>query len=133
MANNDGLSKQVILVRKDLKMNKGKIGAQVAHASIAAFLNRDKSDPLTNPLEINLSQADTEWLSHRFTKICLAVNSEEELLEYYQKAKSAGLKCSLIQDAGFTTFEKPTYTTVGIGPDFNENIDKITKDLKLLY
>lgn len=133
MAGNDGKAKQVILVRKDLKMNTGKAGAQIAHASLAAFLNREKTDALENPLTLDLSPADLDWLTHRFTKVCLRVDSEEELLSYYHKAKEAGLKCSLIKDAGFTTFEKPTYTTVAIGPDFNEKIDEITKDLKLFY
>ena len=131
--NNDGTTKQVILVRKDLKMSKGKIGAQVAHASLAAFLNRDKTDPISNPLTLSLSEADIQWLTHRFTKICLRVDSEEELLSYYEKAKKAGLKCSLIKDAGFTELEGSNYTTVGIGPDLNEKINEITKDLKLLY
>ena len=34
--------KQVIVVRSDLKMNKGKIAGQVAHASLAIILDRMK-------------------------------------------------------------------------------------------
>ncbi len=133
MANNDGKTKQVILIRKDLEMPSGKLGAQVAHASIAAFLNRDKTDPLPEDgkLILTLSEADREWLSHRFTKICLAVKNEEDLLFYYHEAKKMGLKCSLIKDAGFTEFNEPTYTTVGIGPDFIETINKLTKKLQV--
>ena len=133
--NNDGKAKQVILVRKDLKMGKGKIGAQASHASLAAFLNLGETKPkeLSESLTLSLSEADREWLINRFTKICLRVDSEEELLSYYEKAKKAGLKCSLIKDAGFTELEGSNYTTVGIGPDFNEKINEITKDLKLLY
>ena len=128
---NDGKTKQVILIRKDLEMPKGKLGAQTAHASIAAFLNREKTDPISNPLSLDLSEADIQWLSHRFTKICLGVKNEEELLKYYELAKSKGLKCSLIKDAGFTTFNEPTHTTVAIGPDFNDVIDEITGKLKI--
>ena len=35
--------KQVILVRQDLKLPKGKMAAQCAHASVEAVFNSDKS------------------------------------------------------------------------------------------
>lgn len=132
MANNDGKSKQIILIRNDLNLSNGKLAAQVAHASVSAFLNREKSDdlPANNQLILNLSEADCEWLTHRFTKICLGVKDEQELIHYYNEAKKMGLKCSLIKDAGFTELEQPTYTTVGIGPDFNEKINVLTGNLK---
>ena len=73
------------------------------------------------------------WLSGRFTKVVVRVDSEAELLEVYQKAKDAGLPCSLIQDSGATEFHGvPTYTAVAIGPDEAEKIDAITGQLKLL-
>lgn len=131
MANNDGKSKQVILIREDLNLSPGKLSAQVAHASLAAFLNREKTDSIGEALNIPLSPADIEWLTHRFTKVCLKVKDEAELLKYYNLAKEKGLKCSLIKDAGFTELQEPTYTTVGIGPDFIETINEITGKLRL--
>lgn len=112
--------KQVIVVRKDLKMRRGKECAQVAHASMKATLE-------------NLNHKDVkEWLKGAFAKIVVRVDSEEELLEIYQKALNANLVCSLIQDAGRTEFHGvPTYTTVAIGPAKDDRIDQITGHLKL--
>jgi len=113
--------KQVIVIRKDLKMRTGKAIAQGAHASMKATLeNIDHPDVI-------------EWLSGKFTKIAVSVNSEEELIEIYNNAKEAGLVCSLILDAGLTEFGGvPTYTAVGVGPSSYEKIDLITGHLKLL-
>lgn len=129
MANNDGKVKQVILVRKDLQMSPGKTAAQVAHASLASILeNKSLSiNELTIPIDPELN----EWLTNRFTKICLGVKDEAELLFYYQKAKEAGLRVSLIKDAGFTELSGSNYTCVAIGPNYNEKIDQITKKLQL--
>ena len=61
------------------------------------------------------------------------MDSEEELLKIYEKAKKAKLPCSLITDSGKTEFNGvPTNTVVVIGPDKSTKIDKITKKLKLL-
>ena len=116
--------KQVIVLRKDLNMRKGKMVAQGAHASLGAILRDGK---------LKKSKDIDAWLEGRFTKICVSVNSEEELLEVYQDAKRAGLICSLITDAGLTEFDGvPTKTAVAVGPGVPSKIDKITGDLKLL-
>ena len=74
-----------------------------------------------------------EWLNGSFTKIVVYVNSEQELLDIYEKAKDAKLPCSLIQDSGFTEFHGvPTYTAVAVGPWWSEAVDEITGDLPLL-
>jgi PTH2 family peptidyl-tRNA hydrolase len=121
--------KQVIVIRKDLNMRKGKMIAQGAHASMAVIL-----DLLTNAcwLPNELPEPAKDWLRTRFTKIVVYVNSEQELFDVYQKAKDAGIPCSLIKDAGLTEFKEPTYTAVGIGPDYPERIDPITRELPLL-
>lgn len=130
--------KQVIIVRKDLKMRKGKMIAQGAHASLAVLLRGGTIQnisvyPRKNNYVIPLTPEMEQWLEGRFTKICVGVDSEDELLTIYDKAKMAKLPCSLIQDAGLTEFDGvPTYTAVAIGPAKNNAIDKITGDLKLL-
>jgi PTH2 family peptidyl-tRNA hydrolase len=115
--------KQVIVVRKDLNMRKGKIAAQVAHASLGAvFQLGDKlGDKMVIPYSGNLKH----WMENEFTKICVSCDSYIELL--------TGLNAYLIQDSGRTEFNNvPTYTCLAIGPDEDEAINEITGHLKLL-
>ena len=122
--------KQVIVVRKDLNMRKGKIAAQAAHASMGAILSLCKQDG--NRLILEMDERTQPWLTGRFKKICVYVNSEEELLSIYEQAKEAGLITSLIQDAGLTEFGGvKTYTSVAVGPDREDHIDKICGSLPL--
>lgn len=123
--------KQVIVLRKDLNMRKGKMVAQGAHASMGAILGLAKrdGDSLVVPLDARIEP----WLMGRFKKICVSVNSEAELLALYAKAKEAGVVCSLIQDSGLTEFAGvPTYTAVAIGPDRSDVVDAFTGGLPLL-
>lgn len=123
--------KQVIVLRKDLNMRKGKMVAQGAHASMAALLGtaHREGDTLAIPLDARVEP----WLCGRFTKICVSVSSESELLGLYEKARAAGLLASLIQDAGLTEFGGvPTYTAVAVGPDEALKVDAITGGLPLL-
>ncbi len=111
--------KQVILIRQDLQLPKGKLAAQAAHASVEAVLKSDKK----------LVQ---EWRNEGMTKVALKVQDEKELLSYLQQAKEAGLVTALITDAGRTVVAPGTRTCLGIGPDEEEKIDSITGKLKLL-
>ena len=142
--------KQVIVLRKDLNMRKGKMVAQGAHASLAVITNLLESRSI--PFESNGSDFDglgedglflssdnfnfkqlKQWLDTHWTKICVSVNSEQELLDIYKQAQDAGVLCSLIKDSGFTEFNGvATYTAVAVGPDFPEVIDQITGKLPLL-
>jgi PTH2 family peptidyl-tRNA hydrolase len=113
--------KQMLVVRKDLNMRKGKIGAQCAHASLACYIEHP-----TDPRMI-------EWLKGPFTKICVSVDSEDELNEIETKAIEAGLITRMIVDAGRTEFNGvPTKTVLAIGPDLHANLAPITGHLKLL-
>jgi len=123
--------KQVIILRKDLNMRKGKMAAQAAHASMAAILNQGNYDE--NVFTLVLDERIKPWLSGRFKKIVVSVNSENELKEVYEQAKAAGLITAYIVDSGLTEFGGvPTPTAVAVGPDTSENIDKICGNLPLL-
>jgi peptidyl-tRNA hydrolase, PTH2 family len=111
--------KQVILVRQDLKLPKGKLGAQSAHASVEAVLRSDK-------------RVVNAWRREGMAKIVLKVKDLKELRTYNQLAKSNGLVSAVITDAGRTTIAPGTTTCLAIGPADEEKIDKITSDLKLL-
>jgi len=125
--------KQVIVIRKDLNMRKGKAIAQGSHASMKVFFDNIEYCDNGEMKITSITPEAEEWINGIFTKICVGVNSEEELLDVYQQAKDAGQMCSLIQDVGLTEFDGiPTYTAVAIGPGKGEEIDKITGQLKLL-
>ena len=120
--------KQVILIRRDLKMRRGKEIAQGSHASSAFLVSRLAQSDAKDPL----SEVERYWVEHGMAKICLKVNSEDELLECHQKALEAGLVSHLIRDSGKTEFGgTPTLTACAIGPDSAEKIDEITRDLTL--
>lgn len=136
------VTKQIILIRKDLKMRRGKEIAQGAHASMAVITNNLIGYPfkwfllpffLLKFIFLFFTHKYLRyWLTGKFTKICVTVESEEELLRYFNLAKDKKVLCSLIRDAGLTEFGGiPTYTTVAIGPDKASKIDAITKNLRL--
>jgi PTH2 family peptidyl-tRNA hydrolase len=123
--------KQVIVIRKDLNMRKGKIASQAAHASMAAIFNLSKKTE--DGILIKYTSEFKKWFEDKFTKITVYVESEKELLEVYSNAISHGLNASLIKDAGLTEFNGiPTLTCLCIGPHENEKFINITDHLKLL-
>jgi PTH2 family peptidyl-tRNA hydrolase len=111
--------KQVILVRNDLKLTKGKMAAQVSHASVEATLKSHKDDIKT-------------WREEGMKKAVLKVDNRYQLFKFKNKAEDAGLVVALITDAGHTHLKPGTATCVGIGPDDAEKIDEITGELKLI-
>lgn len=123
--------KQVICMRHDLKMRRGKQMAQAAHASMS-FLCRRLQTSGTLSLA-DFTDAQQAWLTGSFAKVCCRVNSEEELMTIFEKAKAAGLEVHLITDSGKTEFHgQPTRTCLAIGPDDATAIDPITGHLELL-
>ena len=128
-----GSIKQVILIRKDLKMRRGKEIAQGSHASMAFLTDRLRQQPGPGNIALlELSDAEQDWISLGMGKVCLQVNSEEELLAHHQKALEQGLNSHLIKDSGRTEFGGiPTLTACAIGPDEAARIDRVTGDLKL--
>ena len=133
-------TKLVIVVRKDLKMPRGKIAAQASHAAVGAVVqsifgkNIEASDIDGHEIKITPSISDTtkDWILGEYTKICVCVESEEELLNIYEKAQKSGLNVCLITDNGHTCFNGvKTKTCLAIGPCLSADVDPITKDLKL--
>ncbi len=123
--------KQVIVMRHDLKMRRGKQIAQGAHASMSFLCKRLQN---ADAVSLNDFPEDQQlWLMGSFAKICCRVDSEEALIEIYDKALDAGLEVHLITDSGKTEFHGvPTRTCLAIGPDDAEKIDAITGELELL-
>lgn len=127
-----GTVKQVILIRKDLKMRRGKEIAQGSHASMEFLVSRLRRRPVPETALIDLSDNERAWITVGMGKVCLQVSSEEELLAHHQKALELGLRSHLIRDSGRTEFGGvPTLTACAIGPDESAKIDAVTGDLKL--
>lgn len=133
--------KQIIVVRKDLNMRKGKMCAQVAHASMKVIFDRmnpwetfdEDGIIIERILRLRPNSPMNIWIDGLFTKIVVSCDSEQELDELYQKALDKKLPCSMIIDAGLTEFNGiPTKTCIAIGPALPDKIDKITSHLKLL-
>ena len=134
--------KQIIVVREDLNMSRGKIGSQVAHASMKSLADAmtKTTDEDGNSTGLVLTYSDSlndkelkEWLDGSFTKIVVYVKSEQKLMDLYHKVKEAGLRVSLIIDNGTTEFNGvKTKTCIAIGPHSAERIDPFTKKYPLL-
>ncbi len=137
--------KQVIILRLKYPDGKGgirnlrfgKLAAMAAHASNQVFLNmhdpeitiynfgkNDCPSFLTIPVTENMQK----WMNGSYAKIVLAVDTEQELLDLYEDAKSKNLPCALIVDSGVTEFNRvPTVTSLAIGPDDVSKIDEVTR------
>jgi peptidyl-tRNA hydrolase len=111
--------KQVIVVNESLRLPAGKLAAQVAHASIGAFVQARHSE-------------QTEWLASGMTKVVLGCASTEALLALQEQAAAAALPQFLVADAGRTVVAAGTVTCLGIGPAADGAIAAITGALKLL-
>ena len=111
--------KQVVVLRTDLKMGKGKLVAQAGHAFLEAYKKADKKDV-------------KEWEAGGCQKVAVKACNEEELLELLEKARRLKLPTALIRDAGHTQVPPGSVTALAIGPAKESQVDKVTGGLKLL-
>jgi PTH2 family peptidyl-tRNA hydrolase len=114
--------KQVIAVRTDLDMSRGKIAVQVAHGAVSA----------AERARITRQDVWKAWMNEGQKKVAVKVASEADLLELRRLAIVHRLPNALIRDAGMTELPPGTITVVGIGPALADDIDKVTGNLKLL-
>lgn len=116
-----GEFKMILVVRNDLKMGKGKVAAQCAHAAVSAYKQVLRRDP-------GLLK---RWEYCGQPKVVVKAPDEEALVDLLRSAKDAGLPVSLIQDAGRTQIAPGSRTVLGIGPGHTDLVDKVTGHLKL--
>lgn len=114
--------KQVLVVRTDLKMSRGKMAVQTAHAAVSSAEEARKHSPTSW----------RKWLWEGQKKVAVKVVSEADLIALREKAERAGVPTYLVRDRGLTELPPGTVTTLGIGPASTKTIDKITGDLQLL-
>lgn len=129
--------KQVIVVRRDINMSKGKMCAQVAYASTAFLRNKhivgDVSS--TNPQKYNcwFSEEKAHWFTTDYRKVVVWVRTEQELLDLYERACEHCANAKLQYDNEITEFRgERTLTCLAVGPDLSPNVDIVTGHLPFL-
>ena len=110
--------KQAIVARTDLGMGRGKLAAQVAHASLSAYEDAD-------------SPSRTKWKGEGQKKIVLKGKSEQALFELADRAEREGLPHAIVRDAGHTQLDPGTVTALAVGPGPEEVVDRVTGNLSL--
>lgn len=145
----DGVSsykaKQMIVMRRDLKMRKGKIAAQAGHACVEAVLMALAREGRLSNVEVTPDDSWvylvddgsepsplTDWFGAGVAKVCVYVDSEDALLDLAKRGREQGFLCALVRDAGHTEFHgEPTYTCLAFEPLYPEQIDPLTGELPL--
>ena len=112
----------VLVTRDDLKLSKGKLAAQCAHAAVNCSMKAKKK----------ASRLYERWNNLGARKIVVRADDENHLRKLYAKALAGGFVCDLVKDAGHTEIPPGTVTVLGIGPAPRLGVDAITGDLKLL-
>ncbi|SFR37013.1 peptidyl-tRNA hydrolase Pth2 [Halogeometricum limi] len=110
--------KQAIVARADLGMGRGKLAAQVAHASLSAYEDADR-------------KARSEWKGSGQKKIVLKANGEDALFRLADEAERQGLPHAIVRDAGHTQLEPGTVTCLAVGPGRDDLVDTVTGELSL--
>ena len=124
-------TKQVIVIRRDLKMRRGKEIAQGAHASMM-FLTKALQATGASYDDLNLTEEEQYWTEGSFKKVVCAVKSEEEFDDVIRRASEAGLTCHVVTDSGLTEFNGvPTRTALAIGPHDEKRFKEVTDHLEL--
>lgn len=126
--------KQVIVIRRDLRMRRGKEISQGAHASMAWLTERlaPVSSHPDNPFLVSLNDAQRAWLAGNVRKVTCQVPGEAEILALKEKADALGFEAHVITDAGLTEFGGvPTVTCIAIGPDYDTLVNQVTGELAL--
>ncbi|WP_439025448.1 peptidyl-tRNA hydrolase Pth2 [Haloarchaeobius sp. DT45] len=110
--------KQAIVARTDIGMGKGKLAAQVAHASLSAYEDAGR-------------KARNEWKGSGQKKVVLKASGERELFELADRAEREGIPHAIIRDAGHTQLDPGTVTALAVGPADDDLVDRVTGDLSL--
>ena len=113
--------KLAVAVRNDLKLSKGKLAVQVAHASVICALKSKNEKKWFKP-----------WYDEGQRKIVVKAENLEMLYELKELATSKKLVTAIVEDAGLTEVPPGTVTCLGIGPGPENIVDEVTGKLPLL-
>jgi len=123
----EGMAREVqltmaIITRADLKLSKGKLAAQAAHAAVDAALTSSKV----------AAKQLADWRANGARKIVVVARNLKHLKRIYGEARADGLVAEMISDAGHTEIPAGTVTVVAIGPAERDEVDAIIGSLPLL-
>lgn len=121
--------KQVIVVRKDLRLKKGKIASLAAHAAMQFILDNNESDR-PDELQVKLSQQEIHWLKGTFDKDVLGVDSQDALSDMVLRAELNGINVYSIFDKSKKPDEGPQLVCAAFGPDEEDQLTQIVGNLK---
>ena len=109
-----------LIVRTDLKMSKGKIAAQCAHAVQWLVVNNIHS------------RSFQKYLRGCHPKICLKIPSESEMDIIAYWCSRNKITHYQVVDVGRTQVPPNSKTVLGVGPILRTEVPEIIRDLKLL-
>lgn len=124
--------KQVIVMRRDLGLSRGRLAAQVAHASIKVFFDRlievgDGRYEIGPCEDWDWHGAVKPWVTECFTKVVLGAKDKATLLDLQEKAKAAGIPTGLMEESDLGG--EPT--ALALGPAKSEDLDPLVAHLRL--
>ena len=114
--------KQALIVRLDLKIGRGKIAVQCAHAAVSA----------AERARIKFPEWWKNWMDEGQAKIALKVPDLNAIFKLMREAQAKQLPYHMVEDRGLTQIPPGTVTCLGIGPAPSHLLDSLTGELALL-
>jgi len=117
--------KQVIIVRKDLRLKRAMLAALVSRASMEFLVSNNISK---NPEEfkVEITRIESDWLGNGSSRIVLSAPSESFLRSLAFKAEMLGIASYSV------SANSDSVDAISLGPDESDKIDEITGNLKLI-
>lgn len=121
--------KQVIVVRKDLKLHKSKVAALTSQVA-TKFLTENNESNRLDELYVKLSQEEVEWLREALPPDVLGVNSQYAIDDLIFQAELLGVNVHFVTGSIAKSEEDNSILCAAFGPDEEELINRITGNLK---
>lgn len=121
--------KQVIVVRKDLKMRRSQLAAIVSHAS-SKFLTENNESNRGDELHVKLSKQEAEWLQESSMPIVLGANSQDALNDLILRAELLNINVNTSMKRPTKPGDEEVLLCASFGPDEEEIINQVTGNLK---
>ena len=123
--------KQVILLRRDIRLRRAEAAALAAKASMS-FISEGNESDRSDVVQIELSGIEAEWLLGNSTRIVLGVSSEDAIRKLLLKAEIQGISTyEILGSTSGKIDEGMQIIAASLGPDEGDKLDAITGNLKL--